>query len=573
MRSLSVRFLNLSWVGLFLLAICAAACQPAAAATQPLTVLPTAAEGLAAAAPTLAAASTPTTPPTTEPSPTSRPPSLWEADYLPQKLKDNLALPQGFDRTSTEAEAGLRLDVVAADEIQNLGIVPWVYALVAPFPTVCDEASLADLKSVWSAGAVPGLPVSRLLVDESTKAVFEKLWGPAASLVQVLPAEEILDAAWSQAQTWAVLPFENLEPRWKVLTIDGQSPLRKDFQLARYGLTVYFGLSGDPELAKEVQASLPQGNRLAEHLTTVMLTGVTALVRGTASFMEGQGMTYPARDIGAWLQEADILHISNEVPFAENCPQPFNWEGLAFCSQTEYIQLLEYVGADVIELTGDHFADWGPQAMLYTLKLYKERGWKYYGGGANATEAAQPALFEHNGNRIAFLGCNAKEPGYATASATTPGAIHCDFEQMTKTIQKLVKDGYLPIVTFQHLEYYSYPAHPILKEDFEKVAKAGAIIVSGSQAHQPHAFEFYSGSMLHYGLGNLFFDQTNQGEPPRTAFIDRHIFYEGKYISTELLSIYFVNYALSRPMTLTERQALLGTVFKASGWDLDNPAK
>ena len=54
-----------------------------------------------------------------------------------------------------------------------------------------------------------------------------------------------------------------------------------------------------------------------------MLTGVTALVRGTASLMEGQGMTYPAQEIGDWLREADILHISNEVPFAENCPQPY----------------------------------------------------------------------------------------------------------------------------------------------------------------------------------------------------------------------------------------------------------
>ena len=73
------------------------------------------------------------------------------------------------------------------------------------------------------------------------------------------------------------------------------------------------------------------------------------------------------------------------------------------------------------------------------------------------------------------------------------------------------------------------------------MAEAGAVIVTGSQAHQPHAFEFERGSFLHYGLGNLFFDQTNQGEPPRTAFIDRHVFYDGRHISTELLTIYFVD--------------------------------
>jgi poly-gamma-glutamate synthesis protein (capsule biosynthesis protein) len=254
------------------------------------------------------------------------------------------------------------------------------------------------------------------------------------------------------------------------------------------------------------------------------------------------------------------------VPFARNCPQPFEWKDLVFCSQTEYIQLLEDVGADVIELTGDHFADWGPEAMLYTVELYKERGWPFYGGGTNLEEAQRPALFEHNGNKIAFLGCNGKEPGYATASAAKPGAAHCDFAVLAAKIKELREQGYQPIVTFQHLEYYQYVALPELQVDFHTVSEAGAVIVSGSQAHQPHAFEFRDNALLHYGLGNLFFDQTNQGDPPRTAFIDRHVFYGGKHISTELLTIYLVDYARSRPMTSEERRQLLQAVFDASDW-------
>jgi len=121
-------------------------------------------------------------------------------------------------------------------------------------------------------------------------------------------------------------------------------------------------------------------------------------------------------------------------------------------------------------------------------------------------------------------------------------------------------------VTFQHLEYYSYDIHPILRDDFNRVAGAGAAIVSGSQAHQPHALEIQQDTFLHYGLGNLFFDQTNQGDAPRTAFIDRHVVYNGRHISTELLTIYLVDYARSRPMTQPERQALLEAIFQASGW-------
>jgi poly-gamma-glutamate synthesis protein (capsule biosynthesis protein) len=318
---------------------------------------------------------------------------------------------------------------------------------------------------------------------------------------------------------------------------------------------------------------LAESNRIAEHLTTVLMTGVTALVRGTASWMEYYDSTYPAMFIGDTLREADILHISNEVPFAEKCPYPYPWDGLVFCSRTKYIGLLDSIGTDVVELSGDHFQDWGEDAMLLTLKMYDERGWPYYGGGHNRAEAEKPALFENNGNKIAFLGCNAKAPGYAGADEDTPGAVHCDFDELTAAIKKVKVDGYLPIVTFQHLEYYSYEAHPILQADFKRVADAGAVIVSGSQAHQPHAIAFQEegsasqdASFLHYGLGNLFFDQYQEGYPERQAFMDRHVIYEGRHISTELLTILFVDLARARPMTPDERADLLTTIFKASGW-------
>jgi len=103
--------------------------------------------------------------------------------------------------------------------------------------------------------------------------------------------------------------------------------------------------------------------------------------------------------------------------------------------------------------------------------------------------------------------------------------------------------------------------------DFEKAAEAGSVIVSGSQAHQPQAMEFDNNSFLHYGLGNLFFDQYNEGFPERQAFIDRHVFYNGHYINTELLTIMFVDQARPRPMTPSERQDLLTTIF--SGQQLE----
>jgi poly-gamma-glutamate synthesis protein (capsule biosynthesis protein) len=311
----------------------------------------------------------------------------------------------------------------------------------------------------------------------------------------------------------------------------------------------------------------PASNRDPNKLTTLAMTGVTALVRATAFTMEQQGIEYPARDIGDWLRSADITHISNEVPFAEGCPFPNPvQESMIFCSDPRYIRLLESVGTDVVELTGDHFQDWGEEAMYYTLDLYRQEGWGTYGGGANLDEGRKALLVEHNGNRLAFIGCNAKGGSFAQAGPDHPGAVRCDLDWMAGEISRLRAEGYLPIATFQHFEYYTYAAQPNQISDARQLAEAGAVIVSGSQAHQPQGMEFLGDSFIHHGLGNLFFDQYSVSLATRQAFIDRHVFYDGRYLGVELLPMMFVDYARPRPMTEDERLDLLQSVFSASGW-------
>lgn len=528
-----------------------------------------------------------TTPPVPEPSPANTPtlpatPSapdhaLRVSPSLPRSILEAIQLPPGWELTSPPQDAEISLTLSTLHPLSQ-----WIYVLAAPFPTITDQFSFQSLLHLWKDGTISESGPTTLLVTPETRTLFEAIWGKPSPRVQTIPSGELLQAAWDQHTAWAILPFEELQPRWKVIAIDGQNPLHKDFQPDPYPLTLTLGLEGNPSLIDELTQCcgaasdhplLPPTNRPNSKLTTVVLTGVTALVRGTAALMGQFGVNYPARDILPWLQQADILHISNEVAFAENCPNPNNWQGLAFCSQPRTIQLLDDIGTDVIDLAGDHFADWGKPAMLYTLQLYRQRGWQVYGGGENESIAKRPALFEVNGNRIAFLGCNAKEKVYATAGPDSPGAIHCDWNWLEPAILDVRAKGYLPIVTFQHQEYYEYKARPALQADFRHAAQAGAVAVSGSQAHQPQAMEFSGDAFLHYGLGNLFFDQVYSQEGTDEAFIDRYVFFNGRLISIEILTIRFVDYARSRPMTPAERASLLQTVFAASGWIRDSQVK
>lgn len=101
-------------------------------------------------------------------------------------------------------------------------------------------------------------------------------------------------------------------------------------------------------------------------------------------------------------------------------------------------------------------------------------------------------------------------------------------------------------------------------QEFEQTAQMGAVIVSGSQAHFAHGFGFYQNHFLHYGLGNLFFDQMFPLH--RRQFIDRHIFYDGKYLGVELLTAILEDYARPRPTTQEERAEMLEDYFRVSGW-------
>ncbi|MBK9008901.1 MAG: CapA family protein [Anaerolineae bacterium] len=446
--------------------------------------------------------------------------------------------------------------------------IQWVYALVAPFPTVTDGVTLDQLHLAWTEGKLlNGMP---LLMEESTRDALTVLWdAPVAPSVRIVSTGELLDQAWSES-AWAIIPFEEIQPKWKVLTIDGQSPIRKKFDLASYPLTVDFTLQTP---TNSLLSNPLLSNYDPSKLTTVILTGVTALVRATAVTMEYKGVTYPGEKIRDVLREADIAHISNEIPFFTGCefPKPDATGPLVFCSDPKYIDLLTDVGADVVELTGNHFADRGAQGMLETIDIYSQHDLPYFGGGRDLNDSLEPALFEVNGNKIAFVGCNKPDVDrFPTARDFRPGAAPCDFEYLAQKIAELKAQGYVVISTFQWNESYDSHPSPQQMADFRLMADSGASVVSGSQAHYPQMMEFYDDAFIHYGLGNLFFDQMGDQDwmPPgiRREFYDRYVIYDGKLISVELLTGILEDYSRPRLMTDDERYGFLQDYFFFSGW-------
>ncbi len=507
--------------------------------------------------------------PTASPSPfqslsptaTANPVRLWVDPDLPPELSAAAAAldvvgGRLVERAGNAHEADLRFGPAA-----DVPVSRWVFAVVAPFPTVADGLSLDQLNAAWA-----GQGGGPLLATQATANALTAILGPPTG-VEIASQETIVDRAWAERPSLAVVPFDALEPRWKVLAVDGQSPLDQNFDPGQYALTVSYGWAGSPDVVAAAPTdSFPATNRDPAGLTTVVVTGVTALTRATAWQIDLHTPTWPADLIGDWLRQADITHVSNEVSFSPACPPGDPSRAIMrFCTQPQQAALLDSIGVDVIELTGNHELDYGAGPMLYTLDLYDQKGWQYFGGGRDLADAQQPALFDVHGNKIAFLGCNPAGPAYDWATSISPGSLPCDLPALTDAIGALMAQGYQVIFTYQWDESYRSTPLPLQVEGFHVPAEAGAVIVSGSQAHQPMGFEFYQGAMIHYGLGNLFFDQM-WSDDTRKEFIDRHVFYRGRYISTQLFAAVLEDYAQPRPMTENERADFLSALFTASGW-------
>ena len=555
------------------------ACASPTATVVPNTITPS-----VSANPTSSRAASPTAVPATatpQPTPTPKPIRAWIDPTTPPTLRALVA------EALTAISPGGKVIAAPAPEQADLRVGPglasplarWVYAVAAPFPTLADEVSWADVRRFWAGEAGALAEVSgdgktpTLFVSAETLAVLQKLLGTPnaqAPVKVVTTTEQLVDAAWAEADrhhAWAIVPFDALVPRLKVLRVDGASVLDKGLAVEKYPLAMIIGAQGQG--AEALVALLDRGgqlvtNRDPEQMTVLIMTGVTALVRATADEMEHHGILYPGDKISATLRSADLLHISNEIPFASNCPRPDrNLQALVFCSDPRYMELLRSVGADLIELTGNHFQDYGSQATLDTLEIYRKEGWPYYGGGKDLADARKALPLEKNGNHLAFIGCNPVGPEYAWATTEDPGAAPCDYDYMHGEIARLKAQGNLLVATFQYWEEYHYAPTDQQRADFQGMVDAGAIIVSGSQAHHPQAIEFYKGSFIHYGLGNLFFDQM-WSLGTRQEFVDRHVIYKGQHISTELLTFMLENWSQPRPMTAQERRELLSSVFQAS---------
>lgn len=481
----------------------------------------------------------------------------------------NLELPVAIPVEKKE-KANYWTETQQGDFRESAMLYEEFFVLTVPFINQTKSIGYEELKNIWMQDSQKHENILWIYPqDEKTlKNIFNESPGNQVIVSIDKPDDCGIDHCWH------LLNYQNADPEWRIIGIDDQSLLNTDFDPEKYQLVFRIYLNQNENLinGEVLPFSIEKKTNFdPKLLTSVLMTGTTALVRNIAAQIEQYGVDFPLQNLRWLFDSTDIIHVSNEVSFYSKCPPaiPVRKE-MRFCSDPGYIELLKLMGVDVVELTGNHLLDWGPDAFLETLAIYEKNGIQTYGGGRTIEEAGKPLILEHNGNKIGFLGCNLPGPENNWVSDDRPGSLACDLDQLAETVASLKNQGINPIFTFQHNEFNTFRATQQMRADFWKMADAGAVIVSGSQAHYPQGIDFVNSTFIHYGLGNFLFDQmyTYWG----MATIDVHYFYGNRYINTHQYPIINENYGQPRLMNEEEANLLFDKIYSNSFYYLaENP--
>lgn len=361
---------------------------------------------------------------------------------------------------------------------------------------------------------------------------------------------------YDDAKNHTLLSVWNLNPTQKLLGLaKNANSTEYDYyldSLDRGGFFQYLQIFGEHREDVDKVADLLAANIAAlptkDTLLTLAQTGVTALSRRMNTKLDQVGdAKYFAANIGELLSSFDLTHTSNESSFSSSANDS------NICSKPAMIDTLTSIGLDIVELTGNHNQDCGDQDAIATIEQYHSLGMQTFGGGIDATAAAQPLEINQKSNRITMLGYNLSTGGYTLDA--TPGANFYTEEKAQADIAAAKERGDFVIVDVQYYECNEYAdtsenatcdradsSAGNQVELFRHLIDLGADVVVGTAAHQPQTFERYGDGFIYYGLGNLFFDQSAWPGTTRSLILV-HYFWKDNLIQTRLLpTIYDDNF-------------------------------
>lgn len=206
-------------------------------------------------------------------------------------------------------------------------------------------------------------------------------------------------------------------------------------------------------------------------------------------------------------------------------------------------------GFDVVSVASNHAMDWGEDALLDTVALFRERGVQTVGADRNLAEARRPAILERNGVRLAVLAyCSVLHAGYAASrdragiaplrahtyyeafdyqAGVPPRVVTIPYEEdlagMVEDIAAAKKAAHVVVLSL----HWGVHFIPRVIADYQVTVaraafEAGADLILGHHAHAPKAIGVYGGKVCFFSLSNFIMSAPAKTPAAAAEFMKRY---------------------------------------------------
>ena len=214
--------------------------------------------------------------------------------------------------------------------------------------------------------------------------------------------------------------------------------------------------------------------------------------------------------VDALFDKADLVVGNLETPLVSG-GKAISKTGANFRSDPALADHIKSLGFDVLTLANNHIADYGKAGILDTMRALESASILHCGAGLTHEDASTPVYVSVKGRTLAILSFADGE--FAEPTANGPGAARLDLFANQRQIETAQKNADVVVVCVHSGNEYQVIPSPRVRQNFHRLAEAGADAVIGHHPHIPLTYEIHEGVPVCYSLGNFLF-QARGKRPP-----------------------------------------------------------
>jgi poly-gamma-glutamate synthesis protein (capsule biosynthesis protein) len=283
------------------------------------------------------------------------------------------------------------------------------------------------------------------------------------------------------------------------------------------GLTLF--VCGDVMLGRGIDQILPHPSdpTLYEHYVDSAIDYVRLAERRYGEIPRPCSFDYVWGDVLSDLDVARpfarIINLETSVTTSMR-PEP---KGINYKMNPDNVLCLKAAAVDCCVLANNHVLDWGVAGLLETLSTLEREGIAVTGAGADAAEAALPAVIDiPDDRRVLVFGFGTTTSGIPrpwAAGPSKPGVnLLSDLSLATakETARRIValrRPSDLIIVSIHWGTNWGYQVDDEQRDFAHALIDAGACdLLHGHSSHHPRGFEIYRDRLILYGCGDFITD-------------------------------------------------------------------